>query len=53
MDEDSKDAQRALTRNETPASELCDICGGDQLCCRKCKLVCLNGRTVLKSCADL
>jgi hypothetical protein len=36
--------------NEPPA---CDICGSTRLVWRRCKLVCENCHTILKSCADL
>jgi hypothetical protein len=31
---------------------LCDICGMHALVWRKCKLICDNCRTIIKSCAD-
>lgn len=40
-----------------PAAEAgdgpCEICGSDRVEWRKCKLVCLNCRQIVKSCADL
>lgn len=36
-----------------PVSEPCDVCGSDRVSWRKCKLICLNCGTILKSCADL
>lgn len=43
---------------EPPALEVgdeeeCEICGSTRLEWRKCKLVCLHCRQILKSCADL
>lgn len=35
------------------AGEECDLCGSLRTEWRKCKLVCLNCRQILKSCADL
>jgi hypothetical protein len=31
----------------------CDVCGSFNLSERHCKVVCLNCRTIIKSCADL
>ncbi len=56
MDDDPKTANPAIAPTEKPEPsepELCDICGSDQLSWRKCKLMCLNCGTILKSCADL
>jgi hypothetical protein len=33
--------------------EVCDICGSNRVVEIKCKVVCLNCGTILKSCADL
>lgn len=33
--------------------EACDICGSARTEWRKCKLVCLDCRQIVKSCADL
>jgi hypothetical protein len=33
--------------------EVCDICGSSQVKEIKCKLICQNCGTILKSCADL
>ncbi len=38
---------------ESSPGEICDVCGSDRVIWRKCKLVCLNCGTILKSCADL
>ncbi|HEX7239291.1 MAG TPA: hypothetical protein VF263_03415 [Longimicrobiaceae bacterium] len=41
---------------ETPAGgldETCDVCGSARMEWRKCKLVCLDCRQIVKSCADL
>jgi len=38
---------------EPPSSEVCDLCGSDRIVWRRCKLICENCRTILKSCADL
>ena len=32
--------------------EICDICGSDRTEWRKCKLVCLNCGSIVKSCSD-
>jgi hypothetical protein len=34
-------------------ADVCDICGSTALEWRKCKLVCLQCRSIVKSCADL
>ena len=34
-------------------SEVCDVCGSASLMEIKCKVVCQNCGTILKSCADL
>ena len=34
-------------------TEPCDVCGSDRVTWQKCKLICLNCGTILKSCADL
>jgi hypothetical protein len=31
----------------------CEICGASTLTWRNCKLICLNCRSIVKSCADL
>jgi hypothetical protein len=33
--------------------DACDVCGASALEWRKCKLVCLQCRSIVKSCADL
>ncbi len=48
-----EDPKRGLDTGDQPANEICDICGSDQVSWRKCKLICLNCGTILKSCADL
>lgn len=35
------------------ATEVCDVCGSANLKEVKCKLVCLNCGTILRSCSDL
>ena len=35
------------------AEETCDVCGSTNIKEFKCKLVCLNCGTILRSCADL
>jgi len=35
------------------AEETCDVCGSTNIKEIKCKLVCLNCGTILRSCADL
>ena len=34
-------------------AEVCDVCGSTELKEIKCKLVCLNCGTILRSCSDL
>ena len=34
-------------------TEPCDICGSARTVWRKCKLVCLDCQSIVKSCADL
>lgn len=53
MDGDSADPQPEAVPAELPADEQCDVCGSDRVTWRKCKLICLNCGTILKSCADL
>jgi hypothetical protein len=38
---------------QEPAAESCEICGSTRLEWLRCKLICANCRTILKSCADL
>jgi hypothetical protein len=33
--------------------EVCDVCGSSNLLAIKCKVVCRNCGTILKSCSDL
>ena len=35
------------------AAEVCDVCGSTNVKEIKCKLICQNCGTILKSCADL
>jgi hypothetical protein len=35
------------------AAEVCDVCGSTNIKEVKCKLICQNCGTILKSCADL
>lgn len=35
------------------ATELCDVCGSSNLKEIKCKIVCQNCGTILRSCSDL
>ncbi|MBV9774160.1 MAG: hypothetical protein JO040_09440, partial [Gemmatimonadetes bacterium] len=48
---------RKVLPPRAPATEAgdgpCEICGSDRVEWRKCKLVCLNCRQIVKSCADL
>ena len=37
----------------TPGLGPCDVCGVDAVIERKCKVICRNCGTILKSCADL
>ena len=34
-------------------TEPCDVCGSSRTTWRKCKLVCLDCHSIVKSCADL
>jgi hypothetical protein len=34
-------------------AEVCDVCGSTNIKEIKCKVICLNCGTILKSCADL
>jgi hypothetical protein len=43
----------ARTEPALEADESCDVCGATTLAWRKCKLVCLSCRSIVKSCADL
>ena len=36
-----------------PPSEICDVCGSADLREIRCKVICGNCRTILRSCADL
>jgi hypothetical protein len=36
-----------------PDEEACELCGSTSTEWRRCKLVCLNCRQILRSCADL
>jgi hypothetical protein len=38
--------------NEVP-SDACPVCGASRLQEIRCKVICLNCRTILQSCADL
>ena len=53
MDGDRADRRPEAVPAESPAGEHCDVCGSDRVIWRKCKLICLNCGTILKSCADL
>lgn len=35
------------------ATEVCDVCGSSQVREIKCKLICQNCGTILRSCSDL
>lgn len=39
--------------SDTPVADSCPVCGMAQLMEIRCKVVCLNCRTILQSCADL
>jgi hypothetical protein len=36
-----------------PSADVCDLCGSNRIVWRRCKLICENCHTILKSCADL
>ncbi|HNV73130.1 MAG TPA: hypothetical protein PLX31_00140 [Gemmatimonadaceae bacterium] len=36
-----------------PGAECCPVCGSEKLQELRCKVICLNCRTILQSCADL
>jgi hypothetical protein len=36
-----------------PANEACDVCGSTDIRAFKCKLICQNCGTILKTCSDL
>jgi hypothetical protein len=40
-------------REMDSANEVCDVCGSPNLKDIKCKVICQNCGTILKSCADL
>jgi hypothetical protein len=44
---------RATDGDVVEQGDVCDMCGAAELVWRKCKLVCRNCGTILKSCADL
>ena len=46
-------ASTPATHETADMGETCDMCGMAQVEWRKCKLVCRNCGTILKSCADL
>ena len=46
-------AAAPVTHEPGDLGETCDMCGMAQVEWRKCKLVCRNCGTILKSCADL
>jgi hypothetical protein len=52
---DSGTTPRPIASAETPpiAGEVCEVCGVAAVVERKCKVICLNCHTILKSCADL
>ena len=53
MERRPEDRQPGVTPPDQPVEEPCDVCGSPLVQWRKCKLVCLNCGTILKSCADL
>ena len=46
-------AELAATPRGITSRESCDVCGATSLEWRKCKLVCVSCRSIVKSCADL
>jgi hypothetical protein len=36
-----------------PSAQTCDVCGSAELREIKCKVICANCRSIVKSCADL
>jgi hypothetical protein len=57
MMEGGEPALDATTAAMTPAAVLtgatCEVCGVAAVVERKCKVICLNCHTILKTCADL
>ncbi len=54
MEEGDVAEQRATESSpDVVAAEVCDICGSERVFWRKCKQLCLNCGSILKSCADL
>lgn len=47
------EARREPNSPNGAAVESCEICGSDRVSWRKCKQLCLNCGTILKSCSDL
>ena len=50
---DDSGARCDFAAGDKPVAEACDLCGATALVERKCKVVCLNCGTILKTCADL
>jgi hypothetical protein len=46
-------AAHPAAARQAPALDPCEICRSTAVVERRCKVVCLNCRTILKSCADL
>jgi len=46
-------ARAVRLTNRVAASDECDVCGSPDLAEIRCKLICRNCRTILRSCADL
>jgi hypothetical protein len=41
------------SRGDKPVAEACDLCGATALVERKCKVICMNCGSILRTCADL
>jgi hypothetical protein len=43
----------AIEQHSDPEADACDVCGSGRTEWRKCKLICANCNSIVKSCADL
>jgi hypothetical protein len=49
----NRDPQTNQAADASADKPVCEICGALTLTWRNCKLICLNCRSIVKSCADL